>query len=144
MAASGAQHLSTGKINLGVLRDHYRRELLECLDKCIGSKEHDVEKMFPLRPSALPQTSVQNVIFVTRPKLDLMEQIAQNLLKEDQKGGFRKEYHIIFVPRKSLLCEKKLKESGVHGSLTNIEEFNLALVPFDYDVLSMEMETSFR
>ncbi|KAL3857445.1 hypothetical protein ACJMK2_012115 [Sinanodonta woodiana] len=166
MAASGAQHLSTGKINLGILRDHYRRELLECLDKCIGSKalvwddaltgpfglvaeysllkEHDVEKMFPLRPSALPQTSVQNVIFVTRPKLDLMEQIAQNLLKEDQRGGFRKEYHIIFVPRKSLLCEKKLKESGVHGSLTNIEEFNLALVPFDYDVLSMEMDTSFR
>lgn len=29
--------------------------------------------------------------------------------REEHKGGFRKEYHIIFVPRKSLLCEKKLK-----------------------------------
>ena len=64
--------------------------------------------------------------------------------REDQKGGFRKEYHIIFVPRKSLLCEKKLKEAGVHGSLTNIEEFSLTLIPFDSDLLSMEIENSFR
>jgi hypothetical protein len=38
MAASGASHLGNGKINLGALRDYYRRELLECLDKCIGTK----------------------------------------------------------------------------------------------------------
>ena len=45
------------------------------------SQEHDVEKMFPLRAQPLPPSNVQNVIFVTRPKLDLMDQIAQNLLK---------------------------------------------------------------
>ena len=48
------------------------------------------------------------------------------------------------MPRKSLLCEKKLKEAGVHGSLTNIEEFSLTLIPFDSDLLSMEIENSFR
>ncbi|KAL5017366.1 hypothetical protein ScPMuIL_006955 [Solemya velum] len=166
MAASSASHLASGKINLSLLRDFYRRELLECLDKCLGTKalvwddaltgpfgliaeysllkEHEVEKMFPLRPSALPPSTVQNIIFVTRPHLHLMEEVAQNLLHEDQKGGFRKEFHIIFVPRKSLLCERKLKEMGVYGTLQNIEEFSLSLIPFDYDLLSMEMETTFR
>ncbi len=33
-----ASHLTSGRVNLGVLRETYRRELLECLDKCIGSK----------------------------------------------------------------------------------------------------------
>ena len=37
MAASSG-HLGSGKINLGFLRDYYRRELLECLDKCHGTK----------------------------------------------------------------------------------------------------------
>ncbi|XP_052712538.1 vacuolar protein sorting-associated protein 33A-like isoform X1 [Crassostrea angulata] len=159
-------HLSNGKLNLNLLRDYYRRELLECLDKCLGSKalvwddaltgpfgliaeysllkEHEVEKMFPLSDKGLPPSNVQNIIFVTRPKLHLMEQIAQNLLQEEHKGGFRKEYHIIFVPRKSLLCEKKLKESGVYGTLHYIEEFNLSMIPFDSDLMSMEMEGAFK
>jgi hypothetical protein len=38
MATTGGTHLSSGKINLGLLRDFYRRELLETLDKCSGSK----------------------------------------------------------------------------------------------------------
>ncbi len=33
-----ASHLTSGRVNLGVLRESYRRELLECLDKCVGSK----------------------------------------------------------------------------------------------------------
>ena len=33
-----ASHLSSGRVNLAVLRESYRRELLDCLDKCTGSK----------------------------------------------------------------------------------------------------------
>lgn len=33
---------------------------------------------------------------------------------------------------------------GIYGTFTNIEEFNMELIPFDYDLLSMEMESSFR
>jgi len=36
--ASSPSHLSGGKVNLAILRESYRRELLECLDKCQGSK----------------------------------------------------------------------------------------------------------
>ncbi|ESO97948.1 hypothetical protein LOTGIDRAFT_209143 [Lottia gigantea] len=166
MATSGSSHLSSGKINLGVLRDHYRRELVECIDRCTGTKalvwddaltgpfglvaeysllkDHEVEKMFPLGPKTLQPSNVQNIIFLTRPKLKLMELIAQNLLNEDQKGTLRTEFHLIFVPRKSLLCEKKLKEMGVYGTFTSVDEFSLELVPFDNDLLSMEMDTTFR
>ena len=40
------------------------------------------------------------------------------------------------------ICIKQ--EAGVKGSLTNIEEFSLSLIPFDYDLLSMEMDNSFN
>ena len=36
--ASAQAHLSGGRVNLAILRESYRRELLECLDKCQGSK----------------------------------------------------------------------------------------------------------
>ena len=32
----------------------------------------------------------------------------------------------------------------MHGSFVNVDEYCLDLIPFDYDVLSMEMESSFR
>ena len=38
MMASGAAHLSSSKLNLGLLRDFYRREFLECIDRCLGTK----------------------------------------------------------------------------------------------------------
>jgi len=36
------------------------------------------------------------------------------------------------------------QELGVHGSFTKIDEFSLEMIPFDSDLLSMEMEYSFR
>ncbi|XP_070204559.1 vacuolar protein sorting-associated protein 33A-like isoform X1 [Littorina saxatilis] len=164
--ATGAAHLSSSKLNLGLLRDFYRREFLECIDKCLGTKaivwddgltgpfgliaeysllkDHEVEKMFPLRTGSLPPSNVQNIVFLTRPRLELMEKIAQNLHHEETKGGYKKEFHLIFVPRKSLLCERKLKEKGVYGSFSTVEEFNMTLIPFDADLLSMEMNDAFK
>ncbi|KAK2161895.1 hypothetical protein LSH36_108g07122 [Paralvinella palmiformis] len=161
-----ASHLSGGRINIAILRESYRRELLECLDRCSGSKavvwddalagpfgliaeypllkEHEADKMYPLRPGRLPQNSVQNIIFIVRPKLSLMDMVAQNVFKEEELGGFRKEFHIFFVPCKSLICERRLKELGVHGTFTNIDEYCLDIIPFDSDLLSMEMESAYK
>jgi len=44
-------------------------------------QEHEVDKMFPLRPGRLPENTVQNIVFITRPKLSLMELVAQNVIK---------------------------------------------------------------
>lgn len=56
----------------------------------------------------------------------------------------RKEFHIFFVPRKSLLCEKKLQNRGVFGNFTLIEEFSCDLFPFDCDLVSMEINNAYR
>lgn len=48
------------------------------------------------------------------------------------------------MPRKSLLCKKKLQNRGVFGNFTLIEEFVCDLFPFDNDLLSMELGDSFK
>ena len=37
-----------------------------------------------------------------------------------------------------------LKELGVYGNFTNVDEYCMDLIPLDGDVLSMELESSFR
>ena len=73
-------------------------------------KEYEVERMFPLRSNRLPNNTVQHIIFITRPVLSLMDQIAINIRKEEEGDGFgKKDYHIFFVPWKSFLCTQKLQ-----------------------------------
>ncbi|XP_075625468.1 vacuolar protein sorting-associated protein 33A isoform X2 [Balearica regulorum gibbericeps] len=161
-----AAHLSSGRVNLTALREAGRRELREFLDKCAGSKaivwdeyltgpfgliaqysllkEHEVEKMFTLKPGRLPQADVKNIIFFVRPKLELMDIITDNVLREDRGRSPQRDFHILFVPRRSLLCEQWLKEQGVLGSFIHREQYSLDLIPFDGDLLSMESESTFK
>ena len=47
------------------------------------------------------------------------------------------------VPRRTIICEKVLEEEGVYGEI-QVGEYNLDLIPFDSDLLSLELDTSFR
>uniref|UniRef100_A0A674ERE2 Vacuolar protein sorting-associated protein 33A n=1 Tax=Salmo trutta TaxID=8032 RepID=A0A674ERE2_SALTR len=136
-------HLSYGRVNLNILREAARKELREFLDKCGGSKEHEVEKMFTLKGGRLPAADVKNIIFFVRPRLELMDIIAENVISEDKMHSPR-DFHMLFVPRRSMLCEQRLKEQGVLGSFINIDEYILDLIPYDGDLLSMESEGAFR
>ncbi|KAG9330157.1 hypothetical protein JZ751_027059 [Albula glossodonta] len=131
--AKMAAHLTCGRVNLNILREAARKELREFLDKCAGSKaivwdeyltgpfgliaqysllkEHEVEKMFTLKGGRLPAADVKNIIFFVRPRLELMDIIAENVISEDKMRSPR-DFHILFVPRHSLLCEQRLKEQG--------------------------------
>uniref|UniRef100_A0A8C1E3N6 VPS33A core subunit of CORVET and HOPS complexes n=2 Tax=Cyprinus carpio TaxID=7962 RepID=A0A8C1E3N6_CYPCA len=159
-----ASHLFCGRVNLNILREAARKDLREFLDKCSGSKaivwdeyltgpfgliaqysllkEHEVEKMFTLKGGRIPSAAVKNIVFFVRPRLELMDIIAENVASEDKLKP--REFHILFVPRRSLLCEQRLKEKGVLNSFTNIDEYILDLIPYDGDLLSMESESSFR
>ncbi|XP_072103703.1 vacuolar protein sorting-associated protein 33A [Mobula birostris] len=161
-----ATHLSYGRVVLNNLREAARKELREFLDKCEGSKaivwdeyltgpfgliaqysllkEHEVDKMFTLKEGSLPEADVKNIIFFVRPKLELMDIIADNVRCESRRHGHPRDFHILFLPRRSLLCEQRLKEQGTLISITYIEEYNLDLIPFDNDLLSMEAENAFR
>uniref|UniRef100_A0A0G2KAN2 Vacuolar protein sorting-associated protein 33A n=1 Tax=Rattus norvegicus TaxID=10116 RepID=A0A0G2KAN2_RAT len=129
-----AAHLSYGRVNLNVLREAVRRELREFLDKCAGSKaivwdeyltgpfgliaqysllkEHEVEKMFTLKGSRLPAADVKNIIFLVRPRLELMDMIAENgSLTDccDRPGPSRSSVltHVSWHPCPGLLCWEK-------------------------------------
>jgi len=156
-------HLSSGRVNLAQMREGIRRQLLRCLDKCPGSKaiiwddkltgpvgliaeysllkEHDVGKMFPLVRGKLPSCEEHNIIFLVRPKLETMDIIAENV--KGYGKNHSKEFHIFFVPSKSNLCELSLEKSGVYGSFSVIDEFDLSLIPFDNDIMSLEQEKAF-
>ncbi len=57
--------------------------------------------------------------------------------------GIRTQYHVFFVPHRSVVCEQILEDEGLL-KVTNIGEFHLGLVPLDSDILSLEMSESFR
>ncbi|XP_076181457.1 vacuolar protein sorting-associated protein 33A isoform X3 [Ptiloglossa arizonensis] len=135
-------HLSTGRLNVGIIQEQARKQLLCLLEKCDGptaivwdeSLEGpigliakysllNVVKPYPLRGGNLNVPSdIVNVVFITRPQIHLMDLIAENIHSEDGQRP-RKQFHLFFVPQKSLVCQKKLENRGVFGSFTLIEEF---------------------
>jgi len=92
----------------------------------------------------------RTTLFIVRPKAVYMEIIA-NMIKDEMnkitqqkpKETVLKQYGIIFVPRRSRVCEEKLKEKGVRGDII-IDELNLDFLPIDTDLLSMESNDCFR
>ncbi|KJE88792.1 vacuolar protein sorting-associated protein 33A [Capsaspora owczarzaki ATCC 30864] len=162
--STSTAYLSNGALNLNVLRDFCRRDLLDCIDstppgkkvlimdeQLVGPlgliaeysllKEHGVEKLFLLTSGRI-DTEISNVIFITRPKALLMERIA-SVVRQHHNDGQRKDYHVFFAPRKTLMCERILETEGVLGDLV-LGEYQLDILPYDSDLLSLEMENSFR
>lgn len=109
-------------------------------------KERGVVKMLQLRSGPLPAVDVRHIIFITRPNPKLMEFVADNVHSCEKRHtqGARKEFHLYFVPRISMLCDKHLKIRGVHGSFTNIGEFGCNFFPVDSDILSMELKDAYK
>ncbi|RWS28893.1 Vacuolar protein sorting-associated protein 33A-like protein [Leptotrombidium deliense] len=156
-----SSHLSSGRINVGLLKEASQRELIACFSKYDGSKtivwdnslmgpfglladypfllQNGCIQMIPLRSGKLPMIKGENVVFIVRPNVSLMKIIAENI--RERKSV---KFHILFMPRISLLCERKLEELGVRANITTINEYAIDLFPVDSDVMSMEIKSSFR
>ncbi len=67
------------------------------------------------------------------------DQVRQ-LQRESQTGH---DFHIFWVPRRTLVSDKLLEETGVLGDV-NIAELPLFFFPLERDVLSLELDDSFR
>ncbi|XP_060534432.1 vacuolar protein sorting-associated protein 33A [Cylas formicarius] len=162
-----SSHLQGGRVDISLIQTQARNNLINLLEKCRGSKaivwdnalagpmgsiaqysflrEYSVKKMFPLRATVLPESDVDCIIFISRPKLRLMDYIAYNVREDSKtKSGSKRQYYLFFVPKKSLLCEERLKHNGVFGNVISIEEFKCQLFPFDSDVVSMEILDAFK
>ena len=159
--------LDGAPVNLAALREHSRQELMTCLDSVgspdggpgkalvldpalsgpLGLiaevkefKEHGVEKIYHLLAEPLTSDS-RALLFFVRPTIELAERVAahvQQLERARAEGsGARRSYHIFFVPRRSMVCERVLQEEGVYGLVT-VREFGAQLIPLEDDVLSLE------
>lgn len=174
MSAKAKKHrglppdLVESALDLNSLREKYRVELLfNILDsiqgtKCLvieeslggplnhvlvhGSKElkeHNVHDFKELNWADL-HTECSEVVYIIRPNPKSVKQMASQLLSFYNSKS-RHISHAYFVPQRSQLCEQLLKDLKVDSILKDrIKEFHMGLIPFDTDVLSMEVDSTMK
>jgi hypothetical protein len=155
--------LDNGPINLSFLREQAQRELGEVLDSMRGKKvlvldpqlsgplaliaqtsflkEHGVENLYYVEADPV-LSDCKNVIYLVRPRIPLMRQIAEHI-EQDNSKQLQKSYSVIFIPRRTIICEKVLEKVKATGNVT-IGEYPLYFIPFDEDILSLELDRSFK
>ncbi|ORX89440.1 vacuolar protein sorting-associated protein 33A [Basidiobolus meristosporus CBS 931.73] len=156
-----APHLGHTSLNINALRDLSRKELTDVLDSARGKKtlvldpnlsgplslitefsllkEHGVEKIFYLQSGPL-ETESSSIIYICRPNIQYVRYIAEHVKQLSDTG---KNFNLFFVPRRTMICERLLEEEGVYGDIT-IGEYHLDLIPFEDDLLSLELDNSFK
>ena len=112
--------------NLIIIFDRWFNALLLCISgpmdliaKFKFFKERDVIKMYSMKNSKLQKIQTDNIVFITRPGLDQMDKISDAVKSEEMSSsgsGNRIDFHVLFVPNKSLLCEMRLKGTVVQIS----------------------------
>ncbi|GBB83477.1 hypothetical protein RclHR1_01020018 [Rhizophagus clarus] len=150
---------TNSSLNVNSLRDLARKELTNVLDSVRGKKclvldpnisgplsliagfsllkEHGVEKVHYLQQGPL-ETELESLIYICRPQLHYMKYIAEHIAHH-QKDASNYEYNLFFVPRRTMICERVLEEAGI-----TIGEYHLDLIPFEDDLLSLELDNTFK
>ncbi|MED6122788.1 Vacuolar protein-sorting-associated protein 33 [Stylosanthes scabra] len=155
-------NLDNAPINLTSIREQSQKELINILKNIRGKKclvidpklgdslsliiqtsllkEHGVE----LRHLSADhiQTDCTKVVYLVRSQPNLMRYICSNI-HHDESKGLQREYHVYFVPRRTVACEKVLEEEKLHNTVT-IAEYPLYIVPMDEDVLSFELDLAYK
>ena len=83
----------------------------------------------------------RNIIFLVRPTLTNMDLIADYI---KQGSDAPDDYHIICVPRKSILCEERLFCNLENQENISFHSLPIYLFPMNYDLFSMEITSSFK
>ncbi|KAF4967765.1 hypothetical protein FSARC_4739 [Fusarium sarcochroum] len=106
-------------------------------------QEYGVDKFFILENDNA-DTSQRNVIFIARGECGRhAETIAAQIKRIQRESQTGHDFHIFWVPRRTLVSDKLLEEAGVLGDV-NIAELPLSFFPLENDVLSLELDDSFR
>ncbi|KAH9908910.1 Sec1-like protein [Xylariomycetidae sp. FL2044] len=147
------------------IRDQARKDLLYLLERVRGKKnlvierglagpigniakvstlqDYGVAKFFILE-NKNADTSQRNVVFIARGECARHAQsIADHVKRLQRESQTGHEFHIFWVPRRTVVSDKLLEEAGVLGDV-NIAELPLYFFPLERDVLSLELDDSFR
>lgn len=155
-------NLDNAPVNLTSIREQSQKELINILKNVRGKKCLVIDPKLGDSLSLTIQTSVlkeqgvelrhlsaepiqsdcNKVIFLVRSQLNLMRFICSNV-HDDISKGLQREYHVYFVPRRTVACEKVLEDEKLHHMIT-IGEYPLYMVAMDEDVLSFELDLSYK
>ncbi|GLC45083.1 hypothetical protein PLESTM_001684800 [Pleodorina starrii] len=113
--------------------------------------EHGVVKLLYLEPgkrlddpsynATEPRLSdVRSVLYLVRPTVANAQAVAAQI-KSRNKFELH-DFSVCFIPRRTIACERILEEEGVLGDVV-IGEYCLDMVPYDDDVISLELDTAF-
>lgn len=163
-AASHLPNLSKAAVNLLALRETARGDLSTVLSSVRGPKtlifdaqiigplgmvaeasllkEHAVERILLLSDSGLEIADNKHVIYIIRSTIRNAKMVATQITMTSNASAVK--FSVFFVPRRALICERVLEDMGVLESLYQLGEFPLDLIPFDDDLLTLEMDSVFR
>lgn len=155
-------HLKSQRVNLQLLQEAASRDLVQQLECIEGSKLIVLDeamigplglvakpklfadrgiKLFALKPEMYFPKETNNIVYIVRPQVSLMDHLVTHVKSNCQHG---RQFHILFVPRRSCLCIKQLEDKDVMGAFGRLEELPWNFFPLDSDVVSMEMLNAYR
>ncbi|KAL2324835.1 hypothetical protein Fmac_023893 [Flemingia macrophylla] len=155
-------NLDNAPVNLTSIREQSQKELVNILRNIRGKKCLVIDPKLGDSLSLIIQTSIlkehgvelrhlsgdpiqtdsSKVVYLVHAQPKLMRFICSNI-HNDVSKGLQREYHVYFVPRRTVVCEKVLEEEKLHHMIT-IGEYPLYIVPMDEDVLSFELDLSYK
>ncbi|XP_042454126.1 vacuolar protein-sorting-associated protein 33 homolog [Zingiber officinale] len=155
-------NLDTAPLNLTSLREQSQKELLNILKNIRGNKCLVIDPKLSGSLSLLIQTSLlkengvelrhlssepvqtecSKILYLVRSHTNLMKLISSNI-HNDLSKGVQREYFLYFVPRRTIVCEKIFEDEKIHHLLT-IGEYPLYMLPLDEDVISFELDLSYK
>ncbi|KAF1989675.1 Sec1-like protein [Aulographum hederae CBS 113979] len=151
-------------INPADLAEKARRDILQLLEGVRGKKnlviqkslsgplslfvkfstlqEYGVDKVFFLENDNV-DTSQKNVVFLARgEKAHNIYAMAEQIKRVRRDSQTEHDFSVFWVPRRTLVSDQILEESGVLGE-ASILEYSLYFVPLAEDVLSLEYNDAF-
>ncbi|KAL9323210.1 hypothetical protein ACSQ67_011263 [Phaseolus vulgaris] len=161
-------NLDNAPVNLTSIREQSQKELINILKNVRGKKCLVIDPKLGDSLSLIIQTSIlkalflplehgvelrhlsgdpiqtdsSKVVYLVHAQPKLMRFICSNI-HNDLSKGLQREYHVYFVPRRTVACEKVLEEEKLHH-MVSIGEYPLYIVPMDEDVLSFELDLSYK
>ncbi|KAJ9157346.1 Vacuolar protein sorting-associated protein 33A [Pleurostoma richardsiae] len=106
-------------------------------------QDYGVDKFYFLESNNVG-TNQRNVVFIARGECGRHAQaIADQMRRLQRESQTGHEFHVFWVPRRTLVSDKILEEAGVMGD-ANIAELPLLFFPLERDVLSLELDDAFQ
>ena len=106
-------------------------------------QEYGVDKFFVLENDNA-DTSQRNLVFIARGECGRhAERIAAQIKRVRRESQTVHDFHIFWVPRRTLVSDQLLEQAGVLGDV-NVAELPLSFFPLENDVLSLELTDAFK